>query len=140
MAIAALAASCVLIVAAVVLLNRPRLTEPRLDGTWQSDREATITEWRKIRTVNATQEVALKKLFGKMKVTWIDDTFTTDWDGELDSGTYQIIRKDDEFIVVKSRLAQSGKKQVFKIRFTDDNTYWVFLDQAWSWECFRRVK
>jgi uncharacterized protein (TIGR03382 family) len=43
-----LIASCgfaaVALVAVVVLLRRRRLTEARLEGTWQSDGEATIVE------------------------------------------------------------------------------------------------
>src|SRR4051794_34396860 len=72
----------VLVVAAVVVVAvyvvKARRGDPRLIGTWQSDADATIADLKTARAVTDRQEQAMRKIFGRMKVTYTDKTLTTD--------------------------------------------------------------
>jgi hypothetical protein len=121
-------------------LNRKPLLEPRFEGTWQSDAEATIAYMRKVRPIDEDQERTLRRIFGKMRITFIDQTVTTDGSGTPETATYQVLKRDGNVVVVRARTTDSGKDWVFTIRFADENTYWVYLEPTTTWECFRRVK
>jgi len=128
----------IVLIIAIEVSKRKRLLEPRLEGTWQSDAEATIAEWRKIRPLSEKQTHLLRNTFGKMRITFEGNSFRRDLDEVLESGTFRVVRKRMEVVVIKAR-SSGFRSQTFKVRFTDDNTYWTFLDQTGTWECFRRV-
>src|SRR5688572_19032933 len=77
----------------LVYFSKPR-GEPRLVGTWKSDAEATIAERRKSHAVTDQQAEAMRKLFGKMKVTFTDKTVTTEFDGVVETQPYQVVKRD----------------------------------------------
>lgn len=135
--------SCALVTFLVIVIigmrRKPRLREPRLEGTWQSDADATISEWRRIRPLSENQEKLLKKTFGKMRITFEGHSFSRELGGALASGTFRVVKRGKKVIVIKARTS-GFSSQKFKIRFQDDNTYWTFLDQTETWECFRRIK
>jgi hypothetical protein len=141
---AAMIGGGVLVVAVAVLvavyLVKFRAGDPRLIGTWKSDADATIAEMRKSRAVTDKQEVALRKLFGKMTITYTAKTLTTDFEGAVDTQPYQILSKDRDSVVLKAWFSASKKDEQFRIRFTDSDTYWVDLEQFNVSECFRRVR
>jgi hypothetical protein len=114
--------------------------ESRLIGTWQSDADATITELRKSRPVTNKQEQAMRKLFGRMKITYTKTTLTTDFDGSLDTQPYQVVSKDRDSVVIKSWFALSKKDEQFRIRFIGSDVYWVDVEQFALSECFRRIE
>ncbi len=138
-----LIAAGVLVAIAIVLaafhLRQPRLTEPLLQGTWQSDAEATIAEWRKGRPLNENQERLLKRTFGRLKITYQNNNCRTEIDGLSHRGTFRVVSKQDDSAVIKARLF-GMKAQVFKIRFAGHDIYWLYLDDPGTWECFRRVE
>ena len=142
--VGALIGGGVLVLAVAVLLAayfiKSRGGDPRLIGTWKSDADATIAEMRKSRAVTDKQEAGLRKLFGKMIITYAAKTLTTELDGKLDTQPYQIVSKDRDSIVLKSWFAISNKDEQFHIRFTDSDTYWVDVEGFQVSECFRRVK
>jgi len=115
-------------------------SDPRLIGMWQSDADATIAEIRKARPVTPEQEEAMRKSFGKMKITYTDTTCTTDLDGDLDTLTLQVIRKDEDSVVVKVQSGLSTRKEEFRIRFEGSDTYWVDVKEFGLSECFRRIQ
>ena len=117
-----------------------RRGEPRLIGSWQSDADATIAERRKSRPVTEQQEQAMRKLFGKMKITYTDTTVTSELDGVLDTQPYQVTNKDGESAMIKFWSALSKKDEIARIRFIDNDTYWVDAEQFAFSECFRRIK
>ena len=114
--------------------------DPRLIGTWKSDADATIAELRKVRAVTEQQERAMRNLFGKMVITYAAKTFTTDFDGKLNTQPYQVMSKDRDSVVLKSWSFTANKDEQYRIRFTDSDTYWVDAEAFRISECFRRVK
>ena len=114
--------------------------ESRLIGTWQSDADETVAAQRKSRPVTVGQEQAMRRLFGRMKVTYTETTATTDFDGNLDTQPYQVISKNEDSVVIKCWSAFSKKDEQFRIRFVGSDTYWVDADQFAFSECFRRIK
>src|SRR5262249_8038814 len=106
-------------------LKKSSRGEPRLIGTWQSDADATIADQRRIRPVTDSQEAALRKLFGRMKITYTETTFTTDFDGKLETKPYQVVRKSSDSVVIKAHSALSNQEEEITIRFMDPNTYRV---------------
>jgi hypothetical protein len=139
----ALAAGVVLVaVAAWAAMHfaKGRPGDPRLIGTWQSDADATIAELRKARPVTDEQEQGMRKLFGRMKITYAATTFTTDLDGTVETHPYQVVSKDAESVVVKFRFSLTNKDELFRIRFVGADTYWVDVEQFKLSECFRRIK
>src|SRR5207244_2936285 len=85
---ASVAAVIVVAVLAAIFIPqiiKSRRSDPRLFGTWKSDADATIAEMKTTRTFTDDQEQKLKTLFGKMKITYMADTLTTDFDGRVES-------------------------------------------------------
>jgi hypothetical protein len=141
-AIASIIAACLLAIGLAawggIYLSRPK-HDARLIGTWISDAEATIADQMKIRTVTEKNEAAMRKLFGKMKVTFTANTVTTDMDGEFDTQPYHVISQAADSVTIKEYVA--GKKGYFvvRMRFEDADTYLVDAKLVNLAECFRRV-
>lgn len=135
-----IAGGLAVLIIGLVRLTRTPLTEPRLHGTWQSDAETTIAEWRKVKPLSDQQERLLRKVFGRMSITYRNNRFTTEKDGVIETGTYRILSKRRKLAVIKVRPVGAFKGQVFKIRFSAEDTYWVYLDEPGAWECFRKVE
>jgi len=142
--IAALVAGAVVVgVVAVVLIMqiaKSRHTDPRLFGTWRSDADATVAEIKKTRTLTDEQEQKLKTmLFGKMKITYTATTVTTDFDGTVESQSYEVVRKNADSVTLKAWSPLTKKDETFRIRFVGTETYWVDSEVANVSECFRRI-
>src|SRR5262249_2756151 len=119
---------------------KSRHTDPRLFGTWKSDADATIADMKTRRTVTDEQEQKLKTmLFGKMKITYTATTLTTDFDGTVESQSYQVVSKDAESVTITAYSPLSKKDETFRIRFVGNDTYWVDVPDHNLSECFRRV-
>ena len=140
---AAVAGAVVVGFVAVVLIMqvaKSRHSDPRLFGTWKSDADATVAEIKKTRTPTDEQEQKLKTmLFGKMKITYTANTVTTDFDGTVESQSYQVVRKDADSVTLKAWSPLTKKDETFRIRFVGTDTYWVDSEVANISECFRRI-
>ena len=106
----------------VVHFSKARRAEPRLIGTWRSDADATIAELRKTQTVTEEREQGLRKLFGKMKITYTDKMFTTELDGVVNSQPYQVISKDATSVVIKTKPDLLNQDGLVRIRFIGNDT------------------
>ena len=87
-----------LAVALVVLMRPSWRNDERLLGTWQSDADRTITE---LRPLDEKQEAALRKLFGKLRVTYAASTMTTELDGVAMSYQYQVLGRDKHSVAFR---------------------------------------
>ena len=67
--------------AAAVALWRTGMTDGRVLGTWQSDGERTVSEWRERRPMTDEQTVALRKMFGHTRITWGRRTYVMEMEG-----------------------------------------------------------
>src|SRR5437870_1342151 len=95
-------ASLAALVAVLALAPRTaRLTDDRLIGTWQSDADRTIAGIRERRPVDDKQQAGLRKLFGKMRVTYSATTYTIELDGTSESHRYEVLGKDKHSVVIR---------------------------------------
>lgn len=121
--------------------------DSRLLGTWQSDADLTVKSILGEPPYDGKREAKLRKLFGKMRITWTTTHCQTDLDGYLDSGTYKVLASDKNSVVVHSDDPKPSpldgldlKLSSFHvIHFVGTDTYW--LDTQWGMqEYFKRIK
>ncbi len=149
-ALAAVALTAAVLALALVLLRRPglsgqaasgpNLAEPRLAGTWQSDADATMAAQRRVRPVPEEQEAAMWKLFGKMRVTFKGHTYTSEMNGEQETGSFQVLRRDADSALITSFSTTSQTRERFRVQFLGPDTYRLFVEKYKVWEYFRRVE
>lgn len=128
-----------LIAAVGILLDRPRQTDDRLLGTWQSDADRTIADLRSHRSVGADEEKSLRQLFGRMTITFTPLAYIIDLDDQSTTGRYRVVTRDEESVVIRSRDVLSGRQAPRRLHFVDADTYWVYIDLVEMREYFRRL-
>lgn len=102
--VALLVAGCSLAALAAGLAFSIRLTrviDERLIGTWQSDADRTIAGIREQRPVDDKQEAGMRKLYGKMRVTYTPSTYTTELDGTTETCKYEVLGKDKHSVSIR---------------------------------------
>jgi hypothetical protein len=138
-------AAAVVVAAALVLVAvhfaKSRRGEPRLIGAWKSDADATIAALRKKRPVTDTQEQAMRKLFGKMTITYTATTFTYDLNGTVETLPYTVVSRNGDCIDCKTRgVIKKDEDEVVHICFVGADEYWVETSFSDVVECFRRIR
>lgn len=135
------------LVAVLVLPARTaRLTDDRLIGAWQSDAERTIAGIRERRPVDDRQEAGLRKLFGKLRVTYTPTTYTTELDGTSESFKYEVLGKDKHSVVIREERKPSPVDDVLKlseftvIQFDGPDAYWLDTQIGGTREYFKWVR
>jgi hypothetical protein len=128
------------VVAAALYFIPARQGDSRLLGTWKSDADATIAEFKKTKPVSDKTEQGLRKIFGKLKVTYTRSTITTDFDGTVDTQPYEVVAKEGNVVALRYFSSQTQKDETARIEFVDSDTYWLEMRQAKLRECFRRVR
>jgi hypothetical protein len=120
-----------------------RKTDERLIGTWQSDADRTIAALRERRPVDAKQEAALRKLFGKLRVTYTSTAFTTELDGVTESGRYEVLGRDKRSVVIREVESKPSLLEVSEftvIYFDSPDSYWLYTKIGDVQEYFIRIK
>jgi hypothetical protein len=108
----------------LVLLVGCAHDDPRLPGTWHSNREATVAAafQRDARWTNAPPERVerFRDLFGHLSITYSNRVATTDFRGKVETFRYRVVRRGDDFVVLDGPLGE------YRIRFVDGGrSYWV---------------
>jgi hypothetical protein len=103
--------------------------DARLQGTWRSNRDATVAAafQRDSRWTNATTEKVerFRDMFGHMTITYSKGTITSDYRGDVSSFPYRILGSGSNFVVIRSD-APLDKDRDIRIRFVDsDSAYWI---------------
>lgn len=117
--------------------ERKRQFDPRLIGTWKSDRRRTFRHWKPRPGCSPQSERKFKALFGKLIVRWTPTKCHWDCSGSIDSGIYHVVARDSDSVVVWLQESLSGKPQLLQIHFEDDY-YWIALTGGLC-EYFRRI-
>lgn len=142
--IAVASAGILLVVAVVFLLGLAHKTDDRLIGTWQSDANRTIAAMSEQQRVDEKLE-AFRKLFGKLRITYTEAEYTTEWDGITQSGRYEILGQDKLSVVIReidpeSSPFQLEMTQFMVIHFDGPDLYWVHTMGGGIREYFKRIK
>jgi hypothetical protein len=144
-AVLAIASGAILLAALAVnllSLRRPiRKTDERLIGTWQSDADRTIAVIRH-RRPDEQQEAALRKIFGKLWVTYGDTACTTELDGVVESNRYEVLGRDKQSVVIREIRPKPLPLELSEfvvIHFDGPDSYWLYTEIGGIQEYFRRV-
>jgi hypothetical protein len=125
----------------------PTPPEPRLIGTWYSDADATIEEFRKIQPMSDEDELVKRRGRYKTAVTYTGDKVKTQVvDDKPNERTYEVMSKNANRVVLKMWLGDA--QQEVRIRFEGENRYWLEFDLPPAdgvklppvKECFRRIQ
>jgi hypothetical protein len=103
--------------------------DPRLQGTWHSNRDATVAAafQRDPHWTNAPPEKVerFRDVFGHMTITYSKGTMTSDYRGEVASFPYRVLESGSDYVVIRSD-APLDKDRDIRIRFVDSNSaYWI---------------
>jgi hypothetical protein len=132
-------AASVLIGGGIVLLWQNLRTDARLFGTWQSDGERTVNEWRERRPLTDEQADKLRQLFGHMRITWGRRSYSTLMDGVRVERSYRVIAADEKSIVLRAWDGLNRRDEFVTVNFDDADTYWLYAGGGPLREYFRRV-
>jgi hypothetical protein len=141
-------AVCSLIASAAVTVPVlfTRMPDHRLIGTWQSDADRTIAGIGEREPMDAKREAALRKLFGKLRVTYTLVTVTMELDSWTKTGRYEVLGKDKCSVVIRdiqdkpSPLDEITDLSTFTvIQFDGPDSYWLTTIDG-SREYFKRVR
>jgi hypothetical protein len=104
--------------------------DPRLNGTWRSNRDETVAAafQRDPRWTNAPPEkvAKFKDLFGHMTVTYgKDEVHTQDRDHEY-SVRYRVLERGQDYVTIQTKGGGFSDGLSIRIRFVDGGTgYWT---------------
>ena len=133
--------------AVVPPIKTAQATDDRLLGTWQSDADRTIAGIRERKPVDDKQEAALRTLFGKLRVTYTQNALTTDLDGSVGTGRYEVLGKDKHSVAVReimdkpSPLDAVVELSEFSIlQFDGPDSFWLYTQMGGIREYFKRVR
>jgi hypothetical protein len=136
-----------LIAVFVLPIRINRETDDRLIGAWQSDADRTIAGFRERKPVDDKQEAALRKLFGKLRVTWTPTGCTTELDGTIEAHRYELLGKDKLSVVVREIKEKPSPldgvvelSEFTVIQFDGPDSYWLTTQIGGIREYFKRVQ
>lgn len=145
--LALILAVVLLIGLAVILSRNTRQIDHRLIGTWQSDADRTIAlilgpppyddEAKR-------KEAKLRTLYGKMRITFTTTTWSSELDGNVDSGKYEVLGKDKVSVVIRHTRTQPDpldflELSSFRIVCFEGKDFYTSHSEL-SDEIFKRIK
>lgn len=119
----------------------PPQVDPRLLGTWQSDADRTIATLRERRPLDEGQEAGLRKLFGKLRITYTESAYTIDLEGFTRTRRYEVLGTDKGSVVIHDLGPQGLELSEFTvIHFDGPDSYSLMSSIGDTREYFKRVK
>ena len=116
----------------------PAKTDPRLLGTWRSDRRRTFRHFKPKAGCPPQSLRKFRALFGKLVVTWGRSVVRTELNGHRWSARYEVVARDAVSVVVRVWDESGGEDGLQHVHFAGDY-YWVALAGGSVCEFFRRV-
>jgi len=103
--------------------------DARLQGTWRSNRDATVAAAFKHdpRWTNAPPEKVerFRDIFGQMTITYSKGTITSNDRGGVSSFPYRILGSGSNYVVIRLDTPLDKDRDI-RIRFVDnDSAYWI---------------
>jgi hypothetical protein len=131
--------------ALVVFLLRAQAPDDRLIGTWQSDAGRTIAHLREHKSVDDKQEAGLRKIFGKLRLTYTASVVKSEMNGTAETEKYEVLGKDKRSVVIrvprKTELPEALEGSEFTlIHFDGPDSYWIYIPLVNMREYFKRVR
>jgi hypothetical protein len=102
--------------------------DARLQGTWHSNRDATVAAFqRDPRWTNAPPEKVqrFEDMFGQLTITYSNGVATSDYHDEDASFHYKVVKRGSDYDIIRYDASVYQGRDI-KIRFVDeDNGYWI---------------
>jgi hypothetical protein len=127
-------------VAATVAIQRVRMADGRLLGTWRSDADRTVAEWRERRPMTDDQAADLAAVIRPARVTWGRRTYSVDVGGRREEHPYRVVARDGRSVVIRTYDPLEEREVFATIHFTDADSYWVHAESVPMRDYFRRVE
>lgn len=111
--------------------------DPRLAGSWRSDRRRSLRFWKPKPGCSRRAERAFRGLFGKLVIRWADRWVRTELDGFTTEMRYELLAADADSVVVRTLGSDLWSGGLQHIHFVGDR-YWVGVGGTLC-EWFRRA-
>jgi hypothetical protein len=120
--------ACLII--ATLIACRPAQHEPRLQGTWRSNKQETVAAWRRDGVLPAKVVDHFEStVLGKMVVTYsgrrVTSTTGTDWS---EVSEYRVVEVGNDFVVFDQFSDVYKRTLKYKVGFVKDG-YWISNDE-----------
>ncbi|HYG36539.1 MAG TPA: hypothetical protein VEC99_17230 [Clostridia bacterium] len=128
MRIAFIILACLCLV--TLMACRSARTEPRLQGTWRSNKDETVSQWRRDGVLTARViERFESEVLGKMSVTYsgirVTSTTGNNW---TEVSEYRVVESGDDFVVFDQFSDVYKRTLRYRVRFMKDG-YWISNDE-----------
>src|SRR5262245_30547062 len=109
---------------------RSARTEPRLQGTWRSNKDETVSAWRRDAVIpSKVIDLFESGVLGKMSVTYagrrVSSTTGSDW---TEVSEYRVVESGDDFVVFDQFSDVYKRTLRWRVRFVKDG-YWISNDE-----------
>jgi hypothetical protein len=109
---------------------RSARSEPRLQGSWRSNKDETVSQWRRDAVIPAKVIDRFEgEVLGKMSVTYsgrrVTSTTGSDW---TEVSKYRVVESGDDFVVFDQFSDVYKRTLRWKVRFVKDG-YWISSDE-----------
>ncbi len=109
---------------------RSARTEPRLQGTWRSNKDETVSAWRRDAVIPAKVVDRFEsEVLGKMSVTYVGRRVTSttgsDW---TEISEYRVVESGEDFVVFDQFSDVHKRTLRWRVRFVKDG-YWISSDE-----------
>jgi hypothetical protein len=116
------------------------IIDNRLIGEWKSDKEKTVEWLKKHRKMSDDQLARVSALFGKLKITINETTYTSEYEGNIEEQPIDIIAVEGDTIAIIGEVPLSECSEIRIIRIEDENSYSIYQDMFDIKEFFKRIK
>jgi hypothetical protein len=117
-------------------LTRPR-PDPRLLGTWCSDKALTLAEWSFSKKTRAKGRRIISGLFGKFRMRYTPSRIYAELGGHRTVTPYKVVSADPHAVVIL-RFIEDGATEFQRVHFMGPNLHWVSVGR--NREFFRRTR
>jgi len=104
-------------------MSEQRVVDPRLLGTWKSDKLRTLEEWVYSPASTPDTQVRIADWFGKLVVRYTPARVFTGFEGDTTQCAYRVVATDPDSVAIVCRT--EGRDEIRHIHFVDDDLYWV---------------
>ncbi len=112
------------------------LHEPRLLGTWRSDKARTLAHWRHEKELSAAAREHFASLFGKLTLHYSASHITSIFEDCQDSHPYRVLAQDATSVVIQSYHPLLQRDTLQQIFFEADACYML---SGYNVEFFMRI-
>jgi len=100
------------------------LPDPRLAGTFQSDKAATLADLRSTGAYTAQKLGDMENLFGKLRVSYSKHFLFSEFEGQTNQRQYTIVTDKPEYLIIETIAPLRSNPVRYRLTFTPDG-YWL---------------